>query len=288
VGAGRGPGQGGIRGLPQSAVSDLEAAVAARDRLGGVDASPQPGKLFRQERLWIGRLGWALIGVRPDGCGELGHGALELHRKGEREMRLVWPGSPPRGGNLVQCSRDAGQVRQQELDVVTTGHLWVTDLAHRVSPSSRSPRVPRYGVDIYTGATRQVRLKPAPKVVKNEHRCGIRALCQWGLMAPLPATGATYRPAPPRQNGTWYCWPIAASCMPMLVGVVVLVVAHRAGLTFLTLFLWCTTLMVALMVWLGHTPHEPAGPRRRRRMMRPGRPGEGELVRQHLEPVGRV
>ena len=74
----------------------------------------------------------------------------------------------------------------------------------------------------------------------------------------------------------------------MLAGVVVLVVAHRAGLTFLTLFLWCTTLMVALMVWLGHTPHEPAGPRRRRRMMRPGRPGEGELVRQHLEPGGRV
>jgi len=145
VDAGRGPGQGGIRGLPQSGVSDLEAAVAARDRLGGVYASPQPGELFRQARRRIGRLGWALIGVRPDGCGQLGHGALELYRKGEREKRLVWPGSPPRGGNLAQCSRDTGQVRQQELNVVTTGHLRVADLGHRVSPSPHSPRVPRYG-----------------------------------------------------------------------------------------------------------------------------------------------
>jgi hypothetical protein len=74
----------------------------------------------------------------------------------------------------------------------------------------------------------------------------------------------------------------------MLAGVVVLVVAHRAGLTFLILFLSCTTLMVALMVWLGHSPHEPARPRRRRRMTRPGRLGEGEFVGQHLEPLGRV
>ena len=100
-----------------------------------------------------------------------------------------------------------------------------------------------------------------------------RRIAEGGLMAPLPATGATYRPSTPRQNGTWYCWPIAASCIPMLAGVVVLVVAHRAGLTFLALFLSCTTLMVALMVWLGHSPHEPARPRRRRRMMRPDRLG---------------
>jgi len=80
----------------------------------------------------------------------------------------------------------------------------------------------------------------------------------------------------------------------MLAGVVVLVLAHRAGLTFLILFLSCTTLMVVLMVWLGHNPHEPV--RRRRGRQAPGlaaddatgSAGEGELVDQHLEPVGGV
>ena len=168
VDAGRGPGQGGIRGLPQSAVSDLEVAVAARDRLGGVDASPQPGKLFRQERLRVGRLGWALIGVRPDGCGELGHGALELYRKGER--RCGWSG--PAGLHAVAISPSAPETQARSdsrsltssRPVICGSRIWVT-----VSPPRRAVRVFRAtaplggSVDIYTGATRQVRLKPAPR-----------------------------------------------------------------------------------------------------------------------------
>jgi len=171
VDAGRGPGQGGIRDLPQAAVSDLEAAVAARDRLGRVDASPQPGELFRQARRRSGRLGWALIGVRPDGCGELSYGALELYRKGEREVRPVCPGSPPRvaispSAPETQARSDSRSLTSSR-PVICGSRIWVT-----VSPPRRAGRVFRAtaplggSADIYTGATRQVRLKPAPKVVK--------------------------------------------------------------------------------------------------------------------------
>jgi hypothetical protein len=82
-------------------------------------------------------------------------------------------------------------------------------------------------------------------------------------MEPLSTPGARY--PPPRRgggDGRWYCWPIAAMCIPMLAGAVVLVLTHRAGVTFLFLFLSCMMLMVLLMAWLGHSPHERVSHRR--------------------------
>ena len=82
-------------------------------------------------------------------------------------------------------------------------------------------------------------------------------------MAPLPTPGARYPPPRPgRDDDRWYCWPIAATCIPMLAGAIVLVLAHRAGATFLILFLSCMALMVLLMAWLGHSPHDRARHRR--------------------------
>lgn len=47
-------------------------------------------------------------------------------------------------------------------------------------------------------------------------------------------------------------WPVAACCAPLLVGAVALVLVHKAGLTFLVLFLSSTALMVLLMAEGGH------------------------------------
>lgn len=56
-----------------------------------------------------------------------------------------------------------------------------------------------------------------------------------------------------RRNG--HCpaaWPIAACCAPLLAGAVLLVLLHKAGITFLVLFFSSTALMVLLMAESGH------------------------------------
>lgn len=48
-------------------------------------------------------------------------------------------------------------------------------------------------------------------------------------------------------------WPVAACCIPLLAGAVMLVLAHRGGVTFLILFASCTALNALLMAAVGHT-----------------------------------
>ncbi|MCW2907921.1 MAG: hypothetical protein JWL68_2710 [Actinomycetia bacterium] len=49
-------------------------------------------------------------------------------------------------------------------------------------------------------------------------------------------------------------WPIAAACLPMLAGAAAFVLADRAGLVFLTLFVSCTALVALMMAGIG-SPH---------------------------------
>jgi hypothetical protein len=67
-------------------------------------------------------------------------------------------------------------------------------------------------------------------------------------MAPLHTLSAWHlwpkrRDGDHRGNG----WRVAASCIPMLVGAVSLVVIHRAGMVFFILFVSCTMLLVVLV-----------------------------------------
>jgi hypothetical protein len=62
-------------------------------------------------------------------------------------------------------------------------------------------------------------------------------------------------------------WPIAACCFPMLAGAVALVLAHRAGVTFLILFAACTALVALVMAGISrphwrHVRHQRAPARR--------------------------
>lgn len=60
-------------------------------------------------------------------------------------------------------------------------------------------------------------------------------------------------PGGARRNGPCpAAWPVAACCAPLLAGAVTLVLVHKAGATFLVLFLTCTALMVVLMAESGH------------------------------------
>jgi hypothetical protein len=47
------------------------------------------------------------------------------------------------------------------------------------------------------------------------------------------------------------CWPIAASCLPMLAGAAALVVFHRASVLFLITFAACTALLALAMAAIG-------------------------------------
>lgn len=60
-------------------------------------------------------------------------------------------------------------------------------------------------------------------------------------------------PGGARRNGRCpAAWPIAACCTPLLAGAVLLVLVHKAGVTFLVLFFSSTALMVLLMAESGH------------------------------------